>query len=145
MRKRKKIIHFLVIVSVVICTLIFLNSFSREVSKGNDLNREIMRLEKEAEKLENRNNHLLELIKEFDSLDFLEKEARIKMGLKKPGEEVVIIHRATSTPPESFGFGAEQAGIPQYQNPLESVQDRQELGIWENPRRWYQYLFKTKD
>ncbi len=54
-------------------------------------------LEKEIQGLEKRNQELKAGFSQLSDEDYLEKEAREKLGLKKPGEEVVVV----LPPPES--------------------------------------------
>lgn len=50
-------------------------------------------LKQEIQKLEERNAQLKSGISQSLSPDFLEKEARERLGLKKPGEEVVVVKK----------------------------------------------------
>lgn len=74
-------------------------------------------LRKEIEILEQKNKELKEDISQAGSQEYLEKVAREQLGLKAPGEEVVVISRE--------GQG-------------EEVRE-EEKGFW-NPAAWWQWL-----
>jgi len=116
---------------------VLFNSMRREVVKSNSLDSEIKRLQGEIESLDKSNNLLMGLTQEIGDLDFLENEARVKMGMKLPGETVVVIDRATST------FGAEESSFAKASADAKALADRSEdrQSIWNNPRKWSQYFF----
>lgn len=62
-----------------------------EWRKRQEIEDEISRLSEEAKRLENRNLEILELSKQLTTEEFLEREARLKLGLQKPGESVAIL------------------------------------------------------
>ncbi len=126
MKRNKKITTILFIGGIAVAVIILLNSLRGEVTRGNELDKEIKRLEEEAAKLENRNSALLDLTKEISDSEFLESEARLKMGMKLPGEQVVVINR-----------DAQGAA------PGRPIVD-ENGSIWENPKKWYQYFFEVK-
>ena len=55
------------------------------------INKEIDNLKAQIGNAERSNQQISEMIDYLDSQSFLEKEAREKLNMKKPGEEVVII------------------------------------------------------
>lgn len=71
------------------------------------ISNDIARLRAEADALELKNKDLQVLVEHFSSDDFAEEEGRTKLGLRKPGEEVVIFEVAPvsstsdgATPPD---------------------------------------------
>ena len=64
--------------------------------RRKELLAQIETLEKEIQNVENKNQELKAGISESQTQDYLEKEAREKLGLKKPGEEVVAIKKIQS-------------------------------------------------
>lgn len=90
---------FLIILALAITT--FLITSNLKISqKRSGLNSQISRLKKEIEILEEKNQKLKSTISESQTEGFLEKEAREKLGLKKPGEEVVGILPPEEKEPE---------------------------------------------
>lgn len=68
-------------------------SNSRIQQRRKELISQIEILKKEIQQLEERNVQLKSGISQSLTQDFLEKEARERLGLKKPGEEVVAIKK----------------------------------------------------
>ena len=64
--------------------------------RRKELLSQIETLEKEIQNAEKKNQELKAGISESQTEDYLEKEAREKLGLKKPGEEVVAIKKIQS-------------------------------------------------
>lgn len=63
----------------------------REVGNQRKIDKEIAQLEKEISGLEKENGQLESFIADWQSGSRAEREARLKLGLKKPGETVIII------------------------------------------------------
>ena len=61
--------------------------------KRNRFNRGLKLLEEKLEKAEKRNQELKKAIAAVSDKSYIEKVAREKFGLKKPGEKVVVIKR----------------------------------------------------
>lgn len=64
---------------------------SKQFSRNQRIEDEVNALQEEAEKIQRENETLTEKIRYFDSNDFREQEAKEKLGMKKAGEEVVVI------------------------------------------------------
>jgi len=64
--------------------------------RRKELLSQIETVEKEIQNVEKKNQELKAGISESQTQDYLEKEAREKLGLKKPGEEVVAIKKIQS-------------------------------------------------
>lgn len=114
-----------------ICLLIGLYlivSFSRDLWNLSQKEGQIQKANLRLEKLENQNQELEKKAQEVQAPEFIEKEAREKLGLAKEGETVVIL-------PENF----EQA-LRQSQGKLELSSDNSsdDLMNWE---RWWKLFF----
>lgn len=83
---------------------------------------EIARLREQSDNLSKDNGQLSELIKYLDTPEYKEREAREKLNLKKPGEEVVVL-------PE----GSDQGQVASAQTETKS-----------NPEKWFSYFFNTQ-
>lgn len=77
----------------------FIFSNFRISRKKAELQGQIQLLQKEIQAAEEKNQQLKAGIAETQSEANLEKEAREKLNLKKPGEEVAVILPAKETPP----------------------------------------------
>ena len=71
--------------------------FAGEYVRHRRLKAEIERLEAEAASLEARNFEAIKLGERFSSDETLEREARLKLGLRKPGESVIILKDTGAT------------------------------------------------
>lgn len=78
------IIGFVVIVAISI-------PLARNVSKHYKINREVHELQGEIAALETKNDKLNDLIGYLNSDDFVDEQARINLGLRSEGEDLVII------------------------------------------------------
>ncbi len=100
-------------------------AFGRESYRNFGINQEIKDLEKKIKQLKASNEELIGLEEYFQSEEFLEKQARLKLNLTKPGEKVIIIKQIE--------------------------EDLKELGQKEtiakeisNIQKWWEYFFDRK-
>lgn len=79
--------------SVVNVLFIFLIAFliGREMIRRRDIDGQIALLQKQAIEMQTQNVALTELHNAVQTESYIEREARLKLGLKKPGESVVIL------------------------------------------------------
>ena len=81
---------------LLVILLILGSSLGREFYRKYRLQKEFDSLKSEIDKLENKNQDLASMLEYLNKESNLEKEARRRLNLKKPGENVVVI-----VPPES--------------------------------------------
>ncbi len=85
----------------LICAIVVLIlvgvSLGREFSKSRGIENQIKTLEAEAKRLEGRNNELLGISAKLKDPDFVEREARTRFGLQKPGESVIVVRVPSPT------------------------------------------------
>ena len=103
---------------------------TRVVYRSYDTNRDIAKLKAEVDSLQAQQKKL-EGFKAFIQTDFFaEKEARLKLGMQKEGEHVVV--------------------LPPYQNSIPSTDDAKSASPTEsstaqeersNPMLWWEYFF----
>lgn len=84
-----------VFLALAIVTLLVTSNL-RIKERRRELVSQIGVLEKEIQNLEEKNQELKAGISQSQTQDYLEKEARERLGLKKPGEEVVAIKKIQS-------------------------------------------------
>ena len=82
--------RFFFVVNLLIIVFLSL-SFGRQFVRDYDIQKEIDSLQKEVGVLLATNMEISELQTAVQTKSFIEREARLKLGMKKPGEEVVII------------------------------------------------------
>ena len=100
----------------------------RESYRGWKVDREINALESQADELEGRNARLRELADALQAPERLEVEARARLGLREPGEHVVVL----------TGFGA--TGSWQGSLALDVVSERPVVDR-ANSTLWWDYFF----
>jgi len=100
--------------------------FSGEMLRNRDMQREIDRLKEEAAQLETKNAELAQLSDRASSRQVLEQQARLKLNLQKPGEQVVVVRPGPGR--------AEDEPVP--------VRPVSEDEPKSNPGRWWHYFFR---
>lgn len=113
---------FLAIIAVFSIALFF--SIGKNFVKGYEMKKDISLLEDEVKRLEGRNKDLYSLIDFVNTNSFAEEEARLKLGLAKPGESVIVI-------PEN------KAANSQIGDKVNMVAEE------SNTRLWWNYFFKS--
>ena len=99
--------------------------FAREALRTRQIDREIQALREEADRLRIHNFQVSSLQASLDSGEFLEREARMKLGLQKEGEQVVVLRK------EEYAASA----------PLEEGSASRGLGEgWFNAKKWWNYF-----
>lgn len=102
--------------------------FSGELMRNRDMQDEIDRLAARAGELETENSDLEALGQRMREGALLEKQAREKLNLRRPGEEVVVVKDA----PPSAALPADAAPARQTGTSEPS----------SNLSRWWQYFFR---
>ncbi|MDD5072034.1 MAG: septum formation initiator family protein [Patescibacteria group bacterium] len=125
-----KIIYNQKFLALVGLGLVIFISFplAKNVSKRYHLNREIKELGEEIADFESKNKDLKQLITYLESEQFVEEKARLNLGLKKPGEGVVIIKDDISTTTAISPGPKDKGGA----------------GDLSNLRRWWNHFFEKK-
>ncbi len=83
-KKFISLVGFLVVIMISV-------PLAKQISKRYYIDEEIRELENEIKEFESQNSSLKEFISYLESDSFVEEQARLNMGLKKEGENVVII------------------------------------------------------
>lgn len=110
--------------------------FAKNAVKQYRINKEISGLKKEIAALENKNVDLKNFVSYLESDQFAEEQARLNLGLKKPGEELTVIKMAAGQAPAgAASSGATIFNIPGYAK-LGPEAKR------SNPRKWLNYFLK---
>ena len=110
-----------VVFLIIILTLVVI-ALGRESYRYYRVNQEIKDLEQRIGELEKSNEEFSRMQEYFQSEEFLEKEARLKLNLAKPGEKLIIIKV-----PE--GFEGEQEEVVEEAS---------------NVQLWWEYFFGEK-
>jgi len=114
---------FLLLLAVIWLSLVLVKTFYRR----HQLDNEISSLKGEIDKLEKKHQELDQLISYVGSQDFLEKEAKDKLNLKKEEENVAMINESA--------LGREVAGeaatTTSAQNPAGSNNENKLIQWWK--------------
>lgn len=115
---------FLLVLIIVLITITL--NLSQNYSKNKEVNEEIASLRQEISSLEQENLQFQELINYFNSDAYIEEKARIDLGLKKQGEQVVVV---TGDISEQI---AQQTNSQTYTNNKNK----------SNPKKWWDHFFE---
>jgi len=108
-------------------------SFGREFMRDWEINREIDALRTEAEELQAHNLEIAQLNNELNSEMFIEGEARLKLGLVKPGEQLVVVMDDEA---------ADSGVVTETYAPVQHLDyEPAELDTVANPTKWWYYFF----
>lgn len=126
-RKKNLFFHPIFFTILGLITLFFVSApLVKNINKKYMVDNEIKELENEISKLETDNKDLHQFISHLDSEEFIEEQARINLGLKKKGEEVVVLKN--------------EEIISSDEN-LKNKENNQNDKI-SNPQKWWRYFFQ---
>src|SRR3989338_6684441 len=124
---QKKLRSKVVLLAGLVLLLFFSINFIRSRGSSRGVDQEINNLKDETGELERNNAQLAELIKYLNSPAYLEEKARTDLGLRRAGEEAVIVPdarvRVLAGPDQPTTTTAPSTS---------------------NPRRWWRYFFAKK-
>lgn len=121
---------FVLVFEVLVLVLISA-ALTKEMVRRYQIRSEIERLQSDVARLEKSNKDLNSLISQLNSESYKEEQARLKLGLQKPGESVVIVLGESTEGSSSFSG---QTVATQQES--EATQEKT-----SNPQRWWNYFF----
>lgn len=89
--------------------------YARSFYQGYKINQEIKALQAEVATLERKKIESLDILKYVESNEFVERQARTELNLKRPGERVLV---ATNRPAETVTETSEAEAGQRLNNPL---------------------------
>lgn len=104
----------------------------RETYREWKVDQEISNMQAQVEALEGKKLKLTDLIQRLNSSDAIDEEARTRLGLRKPGERVIILRGAdgeTNSWQDSLDF---------HNTSTQSVSR-------SNPQKWVSYFFRLNE
>ncbi|MFA5359645.1 MAG: septum formation initiator family protein [Patescibacteria group bacterium] len=125
---------FLALLGLIIIILISF-PFVKNTLKQYRINKEIGELKQEISDLQNKNVDLKNFVSYLESDQFAEEQARLNLGLKKPGEEVMVIKSDNNKASTSTSTSATMFNIPGYEKAKPEVKQ-------SNPEKWFNYFLK---
>jgi cell division protein FtsB len=127
---------FLTILGLVVLVMISF-PLAKNISQRHKIDKEVGQMQEEISRLEKKNSGLRQLAGYLESDQFVESEARLKLGLKKNGEQVVNIKGPSD--------GSAASVEPQSVFNLPGLDTSDNGGRAENnPERWFKYFFDKK-
>ena len=127
--KKSSLFSKIIIVPAIVAIILISFALARETYKKNQIQKEIESLREKARQIDKENSNIQEKISYLESRDYQEKEAKDKLNLQKPGENVVVIK--PSIVKEAVPEEKKTENIPLVENDI------------INPVKWWQYFFKN--
>ncbi|MCG2809294.1 MAG: septum formation initiator family protein [Candidatus Portnoybacteria bacterium] len=121
-----KIFLFLAVLALIYLVI----NLGRESYRKHQLTKEVNNLKLEIERLEGSNQQLANLMDYFKEESFIEKEARLKLNLKKPGEKVVILS-------DYFNTSSNLDALSNGSHNTETTEE-ESTNYW----KWWEYFFQ---
>lgn len=129
----QKIFYSQIIIFVgIFFIIIFSIGISKRMVRRHQINQETEQLQTEIEKLEANSKDFNNLLIYLNSNEFIEEEARTKLGLKKDGEQIVIINNNNRS--DDIKKISSSSRI---YRPAEFTEK-------SNPEKWRDYFFEVK-
>lgn len=97
-------------------------SLAGEVSHGNKVANDLSDLRNKIEEVEGKNKDYSEVLLKIDTPGFVDREARIKLGYQKPGEQVLMFKDVAA-------------------NPIKTAVGDNDSSL-TNPQKWWRYFFE---
>lgn len=113
-------------------------TLGREFFRTREIQNEISELQAQADSLAARNIALSELQTAVQTESFIEREARLKLGMKKPGEEVVVIQGKAEGTTEGTGTSVAENETDPLGLVLATQGDQPRTA---NVTKWWYYFF----
>lgn len=132
-------LRLFLVVNVIVLGLLGL-SFGREMVRTVEIQRDIASLKNQADELAARNLQMTQLNAAFQTESFVESEARLKLGMKKPGEEVLVIQHPDTPTPTVAG---EQTSADAEATQLADASVSADGSSIANPTKWWYYFFDS--
>ncbi|MFY9457641.1 MAG: septum formation initiator family protein [Candidatus Spechtbacterales bacterium] len=112
-------------------------SVAKEAYRKHQVEREIQALKQEILELERKNIDLSSILDSFGDPKNIELEAKRRLNLKSPGEEVAVILRDKNDESQNI--------VRNYINENDSaVKDEGKENALLNPLKWWQYITNSK-
>lgn len=128
---------FISLVALVAVAWLFF-PLSEKIKEKREIDKEIEDLNQEISQFENKNQKLEELTKYLQSEQFVEEQARMNLGLKKEGEEVVVIQEGEGKVAGAF---AENGDVDDNKD---KDQNKKTSRRFSNMGKWWDYFFGKK-
>jgi len=110
-------------------------SLAGEIVNRRQIDRQLEDYRKKIAKLNLENMSLSDKVNNWDTSGELELNARVKLGLAKPGEKTIIVNRAVS--------GNDPVTVIKSNQEIINLKQEGAAGVYQsNPSKWWGYFFK---
>lgn len=118
---------------LVVVLGLLLSSLFNVLNKKSAIDEEINALKTEAARAQSQNSEFKQMIQYLQSDQFVEEQAKLKMGLRREGEKVAVVTNASDSPVVVA-------------NPEPAVANSQpdNSGLQERWQRWFDYFLLEK-
>ena len=97
-------------------------SLAGEVAHGNKVSTDLDDLQNKIEEVEGKNKGYSEVLARLDTPGFVDREARLKLGYQKPGEQVLMFKDAAAV--------------------ISTTAANDNTSSLTNPEKWWRYFFE---
>ena len=135
----KRIIFHKATISLVgFLVIIFISiPLAKNVSKNYNINKEVVKLEEEINRLKDKNGELGNMIDYLKSDQFIDEQAKLNLNYKKAGEELVVIN---SKEEQAARASSEFKNIYNIQGLNKQIIEKEIT----NPKKWGYYFFNQE-
>lgn len=77
-------------IAIIVITFCIVYTFGQQMIKSYQMQKEVKMVEMQINQMKNKNEDLKLTVKDLEGKDYVEKIAREKLGLVKPGEKVIL-------------------------------------------------------
>ena len=132
----KRIIFHKATASLIgLAIIIFISvPLAKNVSKHYNINKEVVKLEEEIDRLKDKNGELDKMIDYLKSDQFIDEQAKLNLNYKKAGEKLVVIKDKEA---EAAKINTEAKNIYNIQGLNKQIKEKEIT----NPKRWQYYFF----
>ncbi|HEX7586043.1 MAG TPA: septum formation initiator family protein [Patescibacteria group bacterium] len=127
--RKTSIFSKIIIISVLLVMIPIIIALTKETYKKNQIQKEIEGLQEKAKQIDKENTDIQEQISYLGSKDYQEKEAKDKLNLQNPGENIVVIKPSITK--------KDQVEEKKAENVI--MEEKKVI----NPIKWWHYFFKN--
>jgi cell division protein FtsB len=114
----------------------------KSANQKKKIDKEIADMKKSAQEMEGQNSELKQMVDYFGSKQYLEEQARLNFGLKKPGEEAVVVNDNGLSQASTSSTSTDDSLNKFFNIPgLSAGKSNQVNSNWQ---RWRDYFFVKK-
>lgn len=127
--KKTSIFSKIIVIAALIVLIPIIIALTRETYKKNQIQKEIAGLREKAKQIDKKNADIQEQISYLGSKEYQEKEAKDKLNLQNPSENVVVIKPSI----------AKENQVEEKKTEDFIIEEKRVI----NSIKWWQYFFKN--